>query len=42
MSEWPVVSGSGTGELRGLRGEGTYLNEGGQSRTSYTFDHEFG
>lgn len=40
-SGWSVVAGSGTGDLRGLRGSGTYLNEGGQSRTSYEFDHHF-
>ncbi len=40
-SNWFVVPGSGTGELRNLRGEGTYTNEGGEPRTAYTFDYEF-
>lgn len=40
-SEWFVVPGSGTGELHGLRGEGTYTNEGGESRTAYTLDYDF-
>lgn len=39
-SEWLVVPDSGTDELRGLRGEGTYINKG-EPRTSYTLDYYF-
>lgn len=40
-SEWSVVPGSGTGDLLGLKGNGTYLNEGGEPTTDYTFEYEF-
>lgn len=40
-SDWFVVPGSGTGELQNLRGEGTYINEGGEPSTAYTFDYDF-
>ena len=39
---WSVVPGSGTGDLRGLRGAGGYLwaGEGSQS-TPFTLDYDF-
>ena len=40
-SNWFVVPGSGNGGLRGLRGEGTYVNEDGKPQTDYTFDYDF-
>ena len=40
-SGWSVVPGSGTGDLLGLRGNGTYLNEGSEPTTDYTFEYEF-
>jgi hypothetical protein len=39
--DWFVVPGSGTGELRGLRGEGGFranLGEGAQVHLDYWFD----
>ena len=38
---WSVVPGSGTGELRGLHGEGGYRAWPGQPRTSFTLDYDF-
>ena len=40
-SEWFLVPGSGTEELRGLRGEGIYINDGGEPQTAYTPDYDF-
>ena len=40
-SAWSVVPGSGTGGLAGLRGNGTYHNEGGEPKTAYTFEWDF-
>jgi len=37
---WRVVSGSGTGELAGIRGEGSFMAPGGQ-QVSYELDFEF-
>jgi hypothetical protein len=37
---WRVVSGSGTDELAGIRGEGSFTAPGGQ-QVSYEFDFEF-
>lgn len=38
---WVVVARSGTGELRGLRGEGGYVaHEGGQA-ASFSLDYDF-
>ena len=37
---WRVVSGSGTGELAGIRGEGSFTAPGGQ-QVSYELDFEF-
>lgn len=39
-SEWLVVPDSRTDELRGLRGEGTYVNKG-EPQTTYTLDYYF-
>lgn len=39
-SNWFVVPNSGTGELKGLRGEGTYINKG-EPQTAYTLDYYF-
>lgn len=39
-SDWFVVPESGTDELRGIRGEGTYVNKG-EPQTSYTLDYYF-
>lgn len=41
-SDWSVVPGSGTDDLLSLRGKGTYLNEGGEPQTAYTFEYDFG
>lgn len=38
---WFVVPGSGTGELRGLRGEGGFVAKHGERRTPFTFDYDF-
>jgi len=35
-----VLPGSGTGDLRGLRGEGAYVAKEGQSRTAFTLDYD--
>lgn len=37
---WSVISGSGTEELRGLRGKGTYVAPHG-SRASITLEYDF-
>lgn len=39
-TSWFVVPGSGTGELRGLRGEGGFVAQHGPS-ASYTLDFDF-
>ncbi len=39
-SNWFVVPDSGTGELRGLRGDGAYINKG-EPQTAYTLDYYF-
>jgi len=38
---WSVVPGSGTGDLRGLRGEGGYVARGGEKQTPFTLDYDF-
>jgi len=38
---WFVVSGSGTGDLRGLRGKGGFVAQEGQQRAPYTLDYDF-
>jgi hypothetical protein len=38
---WTVVAGSGTGELRGLRGDGGYVARHGESEVAYTLDYYF-
>jgi len=35
-----VVPGSGTGDLRDLRGEGGYVAQEGQSKTPFTLDYD--
>jgi len=39
-STWSVVPGSGTGDLRGLRGEGGYVAAHGQQQTPFTLDYD--
>lgn len=39
-SDWFVVPDSGTDELRGLQGEGAYVNKG-EPQTAYTLDYYF-
>jgi hypothetical protein len=41
--DWFVVPGSGTGELRGLRGEGGYVWDGreGEQQVPFTLDYDF-
>ena len=41
--DWFVVPGSGTGDLRGLRGAGGYVWQGqeGEMQVSYTLDYDF-
>lgn len=39
---WSVVPGSGTGDLRGLRGEGGYVAAPGQQQTPCTLDYDLG
>ena len=36
-----VVSGSGTGDLKGLKGEGTFLATHAQPNYTFTLDYEF-
>ena len=38
---WFVVPGSGTGDLRGLRGEGGFVAQHGQQHTPFTLDYDF-
>lgn len=38
---WSVVAGSGTGELRGLGGEGGFVARHGQEQTPYKLDYRF-
>ena len=38
---WVVVPGSGTGDLRGLRGEGGFVAEHGNPLASLTLDYDF-
>lgn len=38
---WFVVEGSGTGDLKGLRGEGGYIAQHGEGKVPYTLDYEF-
>jgi hypothetical protein len=40
-STWSVVPDSGTGDLRGLRGEGGSVAKHGDSQPPYTLDYEF-
>ncbi len=37
---WFVVPGSGTGDLRDLRGEGGFVAEHGQQHTPFTLDYD--
>ncbi len=39
--KWVVVPGSGTGELRGLRGEGGFAAVHGAEDTEVTLDYDF-
>jgi hypothetical protein len=41
QATWFVVPGSGTGELRGLRGEGGFPAQHGTSKVPYTLDYSF-
>lgn len=41
QATWSVVPGSGTGELRGLRGEGGFPAQHGTSSVPYTLDYSF-
>ncbi len=38
---WTVVPGSGTGDLTGLRGEGSYVAPSGQMEVAYRLDYAF-
>ena len=38
---WFVVPGSGTGDLRGLRGDGGSVAKHGQQHTPFTLDYDF-
>ncbi len=38
---WSVVPGSGTGDLRGLRGQGGFVGEHGQPSAKFTLDYDF-
>jgi hypothetical protein len=40
-STWSLVPDSGTGDLRGLRGEGGSVAKHGDSQPPYTLDYEF-
>lgn len=40
-TSWFVVPGSGTGELAGLRGQGTYAAQEGEPRVPVTFEYSF-
>jgi hypothetical protein len=37
---WQVIDGSGTGELRGIRGTGKSVAESGQPGGTFTFDYD--
>jgi Protein of unknown function (DUF3224) len=39
---WSVVPGSGTEELRGLRGEGGFVYQERERQTAFTLDYDFG
>ncbi|CAN5656182.1 hypothetical protein BH10CHL1_BH10CHL1_26540 [soil metagenome] len=39
---WVVMPGSGTEELRGLRGKGDYVSKHGDSNVPITLDYDFG
>jgi len=39
---WFVVPGSGTGGLRGLRGEGSFAASRGEQQFGFTLDYDFG
>ena len=39
---WQVVDGSGSGDLRGLRGSGTAVAASGQPGGTFTLDYELG
>ena len=38
---WSVVEGSGTGELKGLRGDGGYVAGAGEVEIRYSLDYDF-
>lgn len=38
---WSIVPGSGTGDLAGLRGEGTFDARSGQEDTPFVLDYDF-
>jgi hypothetical protein len=40
MGRWAVVPGTGTGELRGLHGRGSFISTS-RSESSYTLDYDF-
>ena len=40
-SAWSVVPGSGTGDLRGLRGEGGFSARHGEQQVAFTLDYDF-
>ncbi|RKH16043.1 DUF3224 domain-containing protein [Corallococcus sp. CA047B] len=40
-SDWEVVAGSGTGELRGLRGQGGFVAKHGEDVHDMVLDHHF-
>ncbi|MFF4014482.1 DUF3224 domain-containing protein [Streptomyces sp. NPDC001843] len=42
LCSFEVVPGSGTGELAGLRGSGTFTYRPGESPFPYSFDYELG
>jgi Protein of unknown function (DUF3224) len=39
-TQWLVVPGSGTGDLRSLRGDGGFIARHGQPQTAYTLDYD--
>jgi hypothetical protein len=40
-TNWSVVPGSGTGDLRGLRGEGTWVSRLGEEEYTYQLSYRF-
>lgn len=38
---WFVVPDSGTGDSRGLRGEGSFVEHDSEQHTPFTFDYDF-